>query len=457
MINNTNKYLLFFFFGIFFSITLVAQNEDTPDDDLGNVSDAFQEYFFEALKQKGIENYELAIIALKKAETAAKDNVQNKAVVYFETGKNHLALKQYDEAELSFLKVKDLQIDRIEVTEALYDLYYETRNYEKAILTVQELIKYDSDYKEDLANLYLRTKQYEKALSILDELDLEFGVSTYRENMRDQIYRVTNNKGEQINRLEGKVANNPKNEKDWLNLIYLYSDEGNATKAFETAKRLLKNLPQSELVHLALYKFYLEENNAQEALKSMKITIESETIESESKFKVLGDFLQFVNNNPSYENQLQDMITLFSNKDENSKVYEQLGDYYVKKSNNEEALKYYALAVKLDSDNFLLIKNTLLLQIDFNKNEDAIKLINSSLEVFPSQPIFYLMQGVILQRLDKPIDAIEALETGMDYLIDDTVMERDFYEQLSKAYETTKNNKKAEQYAKKARDLSMKS
>ncbi len=29
-------------------------------DQLGDVTDAFQENFFEALKQKGIENYELA-------------------------------------------------------------------------------------------------------------------------------------------------------------------------------------------------------------------------------------------------------------------------------------------------------------------------------------------------------------------------------------------------------------
>ena len=29
-----------------------------PDDDLGNVEDEYQELFFEALKQKGIENYQ---------------------------------------------------------------------------------------------------------------------------------------------------------------------------------------------------------------------------------------------------------------------------------------------------------------------------------------------------------------------------------------------------------------
>jgi len=45
--------------------------QDNPlTDDLGSVSDSFQDNFFEALKQKGIENYELALNALEKAEVA---------------------------------------------------------------------------------------------------------------------------------------------------------------------------------------------------------------------------------------------------------------------------------------------------------------------------------------------------------------------------------------------------
>ena len=77
---------------------MYAQDK-TPTDDLGNVSDDFQENFFEALKQKGIENYELALNALEKAEVAAGDNQVNKAVVYFEKGKNLAFLKRFEDAE----------------------------------------------------------------------------------------------------------------------------------------------------------------------------------------------------------------------------------------------------------------------------------------------------------------------------------------------------------------------
>ena len=40
---------------------------ETSEDELGNVKDEFQELFFEALKQKAIENYDKAVDALLKA------------------------------------------------------------------------------------------------------------------------------------------------------------------------------------------------------------------------------------------------------------------------------------------------------------------------------------------------------------------------------------------------------
>ena len=62
-------YLLLLCF--FFLQPLVAQDkeaivDEVNEDDLGNVTDEFQEHFFEALKQKGIENYENAITSLEK-------------------------------------------------------------------------------------------------------------------------------------------------------------------------------------------------------------------------------------------------------------------------------------------------------------------------------------------------------------------------------------------------------
>lgn len=258
-------YTFLILFGILLPKNLCAQeikndSIEAQSDNLGDVTDAFQESFFEALKQKGVENYELALSALNKAERAAK--TEEKSVVYFEMGKNHTSLKQYAQAEENFNKVLKNEGDRLDVLEQFYELYYQQKEYEKSIPLVQKLIPFDDDYKEDLANLYTLTKQYDKALTQLDELDDVWGESDIRNALRSQIYRITGNTSGAIVNLEEKIDSNPKNEKEYLNLIFLYSEQGNTEKAFEAAKNLLKNNPKSELVHLALYKFYLDEGNS---------------------------------------------------------------------------------------------------------------------------------------------------------------------------------------------------
>lgn len=418
-----------------------------PMDQLGDVTDAFQENFFEALKQKAIENYELALTALDKAEKTAK-SPENKAVVYFEMGKNYSYLKNYAQAEENFNKVLKSEGDRPDVLEQLYEVFYQQKNYEKSIPLVQKLIPFDEDYKEDLANLYTLTQQYDKALELLDELDGIWGESDTRNALRAQIYRVTGNTKAAIENLEQKIDNNPKNENENLNLIFLYSEQGNKEKAFEAAKNLLKNNPKSKLVHLALYKFYLDEGNATEAIKSMKIVFSSEEIDKESKYKVLGDFIQFVNENPKYENELAEIVNQFSV--ENGRVYEKLGDYYAAKGRKEDALNAYEKGIEGDPDNYNLLKNTLLFQIEFQKYEAAAILSSEGLEIFPAQALLYLLNGVANNGIQKSDSAIESLETGLDFIMEDPQMEQDFYKQLSLAYTTKGDTKKAKIYSDKA-------
>jgi tetratricopeptide (TPR) repeat protein len=452
LVRTLSKYSLVFF-GILFLSNFVMAQEEEPLDDLGNVSDAFQENFFEALKQKGIENYELALEALTRAERAAT-NKENVAVVNFERGKNLTLLKRYEEAESNFKEVIASQGNRLDVLEALYDLYYLEQDFKSAIPLVQTLIEYDEDYKEDLANLYSRTNQFDKALTVLDELDALWGESDYRDALRSQIYRKTGNTDGAIENLQGKIDQNPKNEQDYLNLIFLYSEQGDQQKAFDAAKQLLANQPNSTLVHLALYKFYLDDGNTQEALKSMKIVFSSSEVEEENKYKVLADFIQFVNTHPQHENKLKDVVASFSEVGD-GKVYEQLGTYYLQKGEKETALAFFEQGIAKDLDNFSLLKNTLLIQIEQGKYSEAANLSESGLEIFPAQALLYLINGVANINLQSADTAIESLETGVDYLLDDLQMEKDFYEQLSVAYGLKGNTAKADMYAKRAAEIKL--
>ncbi len=444
-------YILFLVFGMLIFPQINYAQVDfnkKPDDDLGDVEDKFQELFYEALKQKGIENYDRSVESLLKC--IELDN--SVPVLYYELGKNYKKLKNYQAAEEALKKAVSKEPDNEWFLDELYGFYASQNDYDKAIKTVKQLVKYHPDYKEDLASLYHRSKKYDDALKLLDELDSEFGISVSRDMMRNQIYKATGRKKDQIENLEKRVESHPNKESNYLALIFRYSENDEKAKAFETAKELLKINPNSQLVHLALYKFYLDDNNAEKAIESMKIVVKSNEIKPEAKLKVLTDFVSFVGNNPQYEADLVEATAMVSNNS-NGKTLIELGQYYLTKNNKEKALEYFEEALKVASNNFSVLRNVLLLYIDLQKYNLAEEKSSETLQKYPSQPLFYLINGVALNQLNKPKKAIEALEAGLDYIIDDTKMEMDFYNQLSKAYSLLNNTAKAKTFSDKAKQL----
>lgn len=445
--NNIKRFLICILFMPCFVLAQVDFNK-TPNDDLGNIEDKFQEHFFEALKQKGIENYNRAITSLQKCLRLN----ESEPVVHFELGKNYMELKNFGAAVGAFKKAIALDQDNEWYLDELYGAYVALDDFDNALATVKQLVSYHPDYKQDLAVFYFENKKYKEALEILDELDSKLGVSEPRDVLRNEIYNATGAGDDRIKNLETRIANNPDNEKNYLNLIFRYSEEGNKEKAYQVAKNLLNKKPDSKLVHLALYKFYLDDNKANQAIASMKTVLKSGTIKADAKAKVLNDFVKFVRNNPQYENDLLEVTTEVAN-DESGKSDKELAQYYLQKNEKSKALEFFTKALDKEPGDFKIIKNVLLLQIDEKQFTEAERLSAEAIENYPSQPIFYLIHGVANNNLNRPKDAIDALEIGVDYVIDDVNMQADFYKQLSMAYKLDNNITKSEAFAKKATDV----
>ncbi|WP_083678164.1 tetratricopeptide repeat protein [Lacinutrix venerupis] len=447
-----NLKILLFIFGIFLLPKGVFAQVDfnaTPNDDLGNVTDEFQELFYEALKQKAIENYDKAIIALQKCI----DMDDSKSILYYELGKNYNKLKNFGAAEDALKEAVNKEPDNEWYLDELYESYAQQKDYDKAIKTIKQLVKYHPDYKEDLASLYVRTKKYKDAIKVLDDLDDELGVSDQRDRLRNQIYNATGQKKQQIKKLEERVDDNPEAESNYLALIFRYSENNDPKRAFETAKKLLEVHPESQLVHLALYKFYLDDNKAEMAIESMKIVLNSRQIKPEAKLKVLTDFVNFVNKNPKYEKDLVEITTLVTESAADTKTFVEIAQYYLAKKDNVKAIEYYKKAQDLEPDNFGILRNIILLHIDLNEFDIAKQKSAEGIEKYPSQPVLYLINGVALNQLKEYNNAIEILETGLDYIIEDAKMEADFYKQLSKSFTGLNNLAKAKTFSDKAKAL----
>ena len=230
--------------------SLWAQNQP---EDVALEKDDFQDSFFESLKQKGIENYDKAIIELEKCLKIQPNN----ATIYFELGKNYLEQKEYKKSYESFEKATKLDPTNRWFWAGMYDVCFETKEFEKAIPIVLKLIEFKKEYKEDLVSLYMNTNQFDNALDLINELNDQVGKLEIRTLYKAQILEDPKyHSSERINLLE-QIKKNPKEESNYVALIFLYNKQNQEVLAQEIAKKLEVEIPNSDWAKVSLFKSYL--------------------------------------------------------------------------------------------------------------------------------------------------------------------------------------------------------
>ena len=436
--------LVFVLFSNAFSV--MAQ---TNPEDIAMATDEYQDSFYESLKQKGIENYDKAIVSLEKCIKLKP----NDAVAYFELGKNYLSLKDYGNAQSSFEKATQLDPKNKWYWLGIYDVSYETKNYPLAIETIQKIIPFDEEYKDDLISLYMISNQYDKALTTINEMNDKFGKSEDRDRYKMQILSQGKYQNAEASNLIDQIKKNPKEESNYIDLISLYSKSNETDKALDVAKQLAKEIPTSEWAQVSLFKVYLDANQADKAINSMNIILASSKIDSKIKHRTLNEFLIYTNKNPQYATALEKAIGYFDN-DPNVDVAKEIGKFYHSKNQFENAIKYYEKDLKVNSDTD---RETNLLLLDaytqVKQFEPLTKRAMMMIEVYPSQPQFYYFAGLGSNQLKQFKNAKTVLEMGLDYVVDDFKLEANFNFQLGEAYNGLGDAKKKEEYFLKANEL----
>lgn len=103
--------------------------------------------------------------------------------------------------------------------------------------------------------------------------------------------------------------------------------------------------------------------------------------------------------------------------------------------------------------NFKILKEILSLEFDNSNFEEVYKHSSEGLELFPAQPYVYLMNGKALINQKKYTEAIDVLINGLDFLIDDTAQEKEFYQNLILCYTKISDEKSVDEYQKKLNKL----
>ena len=176
--------ILIFILLVFPGICSYAQEEESAEVYLEEYTDEFQELFFEALKQKGIENYDKAINLFLECRQMDPES----PVLDHELAKVYLAEKEYPSAEEYGVKALQAEPQNFWYLNTLVTVLHPQG---KTVEGLREVLPFENKIlKENLASIYYQRRDYRAALNILEELS----ESEFKEEMsariRDSINQI---------------------------------------------------------------------------------------------------------------------------------------------------------------------------------------------------------------------------------------------------------------------------
>ena len=440
------KHIVLFAFLLFsFGNHLFAQ--ENPDS-IALVEDQLENNFYEAVKQRGIENYDKAIVSIQKCIEKEPKN----AAFQYELGKNYLSLKNYVDAESAFKKAVELDNKQRWYWNGLYDVYYQTKDYQKSIPIVEKLIEFDPNMKEDLVSLFMNTNQHGKALDLLKDMESKSKLTSTMEFYKLKIQESNNYSKPQKEQLEEAIKKNPKVEQNYIDLIVLYTSFNQEDKAFEVAKQLEKEIPNSDWAHVSLVKFHLNNNDGENASKSMFKILDNDRMDLKIKHRVFNEFLIFAYKNPAYLKDIDKAIPYFD-IDREINVAKELAKFFWKKNDLDKTAFYFEKGLKKNPEDVDAMELYLEVLIQKQDYQLVTRRADDYIESFPTQADFYFYSGLGYNQLKEYKKAKSILENGLDFVIENKVLEANFYKQLIISCENLNDNAKKELYNNKLKQL----
>ena len=440
------KHIAFLAF-LLFSFGSFSHAQENPED-IALVDNQTEDNFYEALKQRGIENYDKAIVAIQKC---LEKEPKNPAFLY-ELGKNQLDLKNYVDAEISFKSAIEIDSKQRWYWNGLYDIYYQTKDFQKSIPVVQKLVEFDPNMREDLVSLYMNTNQKDKALALLKEMEASSHLTSTMEFYKLKLEESNEFAKPKKESLEEAIKKNPKYEQNYIDLIVLYSSFNQEDKAFEVAKQLEKEIPNSDWAHVSLVKFHLNNNDGTNASKSMFKVLGNDKIDLKIKHRIFNEFLIFAIKNPIFFNDVDAAIPYFDN-DKEIAVAKEVAKFFWKKGDLEKAIYYFEKAIKKNPEDVESINYYL--EVIYQKQDFQLlsKKATDLSELYPTQANYYYYAGFGYNQMKNFKKAKELLENGLDFVVENKTLEANFYKQLIISCENLNDKVKKEVYTNKLKQL----
>lgn len=252
--------------------------------------------------------------------------------------------------------------------------------------------------------------------------------------------------------LERAIAEHPEETQYYGMLAEVYQELGEQDKALAMYEKALALDPDDSMTRIALAQYYYEAGQHAKAFAQLREAFADPDLDIDPKMQLLLGFYEMSGKgtddsaSQALVRESQELIDVLKKAHpQTGKPWSIQGDFLLRQGKPAEARDAFRQALVFEKDKFpiwnALIQLDLQLQDYPALHDDASK----AAELFPTQPELHLYDGVALSQLKRHDEAIEALITGRDLVVDNKPLEGQFWSSLGDAYNEAKDYAKSDE------------
>jgi tetratricopeptide (TPR) repeat protein len=320
-------------------------------------------------------------------------------------------------------------------------IYGETGEYKKAALLLEELIKTDLqniDLYGQAADNWVKAKNIKKAISVLNKLEFNIGSDPQILLQKASLSLQIKDNKTALSLLVLANKKFPREPSILAALVDYYLEFGSYSEVVSVLKELLEVDTFNGFGFMLLGEIQIDNGEINEGLANLTKAIKADGLNIDQRMDILIRLQKEKNISTVEITELVNFIAITYPKE--AKVHAFKGDHYYKLNQPIIAIESYKEAVKCDPNLYQIWTQIISLEYENEQWDSLFVDSEKSLAYFPTQPMVYFFCGVAANKLSSFDNAIEHLNTGLDFIVNDVSIEAEMNSQLGISYFGLKQN-----------------
>lgn len=356
-------------------------------------------------------NYSAAVNEFEKAL-----QYDTTAGIHYSLSKNYLLTGKLIQSLSNIKQAVKLDSSRVEYYELMADIYSTARNYDSALVVLEQARSLDQNninlyYK--LARLYEISKPLE-AITVYEKLIDLVGPDWNLLLRIGELYEKVGNIQEALDAIEKLLELDPSNDQLKLLLIDFNHRAGNNERAIQIADDLLEVTPHDLVVREKKAMILVSMEEWEAASDEFNYIIEDKTVNLDAKINIAASYYEKSFSDSSLLRVAKELFTRIDQDTTDWQVKMYLGAIALSEQNDSLAIENFKFVTKNANWNVQAWIRLGGLLYDNGKYDEASKVMEEAIESFPHDFAVNFILGLSLTQLNQQADGEEYLKKAVE-------------------------------------------